>query len=272
MNPGTYSVKCLYGSATSTVNTMAPSACTKTITVKDQSDATVQGCSRIYAYKENTLSEEMTNDTPFDASFRCGSRQDTGVSTLPYRLMHGTQVAFLAPDPFNVLGLGFVSMPTQNYTFNTASEVTCAVKVGDGYSTNESCRIRTCIGTDCATPETFIITPSSDALCSKELNFTYDIGCNERSPDYAKCVAWMYRNSGTSASPVYPTIKTRENGVEKSQSLQCITSTPPGALSSVTTCTIILPTGGLPVTVFSGDTNSFQTILYSLTRDTLAPT
>lgn len=33
-----------------------------------------------------------------------------------------------------------------------------------------------------------------------------------------------------------------------------------------------LPTGGMPVTVFSGDNNSFQTTLYTLSRDTQAPT
>ncbi len=134
------------------------------------------------------------------------------------------------------------------------------------------CKIHTCIGTDCSTPETFIITPSSNTVCSANTTFTYDIGCNEKSSDYAKCVGWLYHNSGTTASPVYPTIKTRENGIEKSQNIKCVTTTPTGALSPVTTCTLILPTGGLPVTVFSGDANSFQTTLYSLTRDTIPPT
>lgn len=101
------------------------------------------------------------------------------------------------------------------------------MKVGDGYSTNDSCKIRTCIGTDCSTPETFIITPSSNAVCSSTTTFTYDIGCNEKSPDYAQCVKWMYKNSGTTASPIYPEITYRENGVEKKQNLQCITSQPP---------------------------------------------
>lgn len=34
---------------------------------------------------------------------------------------------------------------------------------------------------------------------------------------------------------------------------------------------MILPTGGLPVTVFSGDNSSFQTTLYSLARDAVPP-
>lgn len=35
---------------------------------------------------------------------------------------------------------------------------------------------------------------------------------------------------------------------------------------------MLLPTGGMPVTVFSGDANSFQTTLYTLSRDTQSPT
>ena len=60
----------------------------------------------------------MTNPTAFDASFRCGSRQDPGNTVLPYRLINGTETAFLTADPLNILGLGFLSTQTQNYTFN----------------------------------------------------------------------------------------------------------------------------------------------------------
>jgi hypothetical protein len=40
----------------------------------------------------------------------------------------------------------------------------------------------------------------------------------------------------------------------------------------VRTCTISLPSGGGLVTLFSGDANSFQTTVYSLTKDTQNPT
>ncbi len=42
MNPGTYAVKCLYGSSSSSVASMTPAACTKNIIVKAQNDASTQ--------------------------------------------------------------------------------------------------------------------------------------------------------------------------------------------------------------------------------------
>jgi hypothetical protein len=64
------------------------------------------------------------------------------------------------------------------------------------------------------------------------------------------------------------------NGVVKD--LSCITDTPAGALGPVKTCTIVLPTGGQPVTIFAGDVTdgnySFQTTMYTLAKDTGKPT
>ena len=60
------------------------------------------------------------------------------------------------------------------------------------------------------------------------------------------------------------------------QTLTCTNTTPPGAFGPVRTCTISLPSGGSPVTLFSGDTTggaqSFQTTVYTLSQDTQAPT
>jgi hypothetical protein len=86
MNPGNYTVKCLYGDSTSSVASMIPASCTKTIQAKSSTDSTAQGCDRIYAYKGQTLSNEMMNNTAFDASFRCGSRQDVTAQNFPFRL------------------------------------------------------------------------------------------------------------------------------------------------------------------------------------------
>lgn len=92
MTLGDYTVECFYGNASGvdTSTTAAPHSCVKTMSVK--SDA--QGCSRVYPYKENTLSDEMISNNAFDASFRCGSRKPVlGTVTNPYMFRVGTQAA-----------------------------------------------------------------------------------------------------------------------------------------------------------------------------------
>ena len=99
------------------------------------------------------------------------------------------------------------------------------MKVGDGYSTNNSCKVRSCVGAECSTPQTFIIVPSSNEVCTDSTEFTYDIGCNEESNDYTTCVAWLYGNTATNR-----TIKVKVNGVDQDRLITCTSSTPPGAL------------------------------------------
>ncbi len=233
---GTYTVSCLYGTAASQTTTMTPGTCDKTITVRD--DNTVQGCSRIYGYKGNTLSDEMWGAGSFDASFRCGSRLASSATiTNPYRFMLGSQTPLfltydtVSTDLFNSIALGPISMKTQNYTFSNATDVSCAVKVGDGYSTNNSCSIRTCVGNACATPQTFVVTPSSNALCTNQSTMTYDLGCNENSTDYARCAEW-FATSGDRQIIV--------NGTP--QNLTCTTTRPAGSFGDVKECSITLPT------------------------------
>ena len=245
-------VSCLYGTSSSTLNQMTPTSA-KIMTVTSSINTT-QGCSRIYAYKGNTLSDDMTNTSPFDASFRCGSRATTSGQSLPYRISIGSNVSFLNPDTINALGIGFVSEQTSSYTFSGTTDVTCAVKVGDGYSTNNSCRVSSCVGSDCARPQTFIVTPSNNVVCTRAPNASYDIGCNEASPDYTQCVNWFYENTPRTI---------QISGV--SQPLICT------LVRSVKTCTVNLPTGGFPVTIFAGDTQSFQTTVYTLTHDSQPP-
>jgi hypothetical protein len=55
------------------------------------------------------------------------------------------------------------------------------------------------------------------------------------------------------------------------KNLVCNTSVPLNALSPVKTCTIDLDSGGLALTLFAGDKDSFQTTIYSLTRDQINP-
>lgn len=60
---GTYKVECFYGTATNvpTDTLSTPHACVKNINVKAANDSTAQGCSRILAYRDSTLSNEMAS-------------------------------------------------------------------------------------------------------------------------------------------------------------------------------------------------------------------
>jgi hypothetical protein len=89
MTVGSYTVQCFYGTSTTVdASTSAtPDTCTKTTVVSD----TANGCSRVFAYRGSTLSDEMTSNTAFDASFRCGSRTPMNMSlTNPYMFRVGT--------------------------------------------------------------------------------------------------------------------------------------------------------------------------------------
>ena len=234
----------------------------------------------------------MTAGAAFDASFRCGSRNivTNTADTKAYRLQIGTgDPAYLAYDKsmtdlFNGLLIGPVSTQTQNYNFTTGTDVSCAAKVGDGYSTNTSCQLRTCVGGNCANPQTFIFVPSEEITCTNQDNVSYDVGCNAASPDYTTCLKWLYEGTGTTRN-----VKVTINGVPEDRYFTCLTSTPPGALGPVKTCSIALPSGSI-VPIFVGDTTtgttsgtsgtsgttatnySFQTTAYTLTKDTGKPT
>lgn len=264
---------------------MTPDAtCNKTMTV----NSTANGCNRIYPYRGSTLSDEMSSASAFDASFRCGSRQPatSTTDTRAYRLQIGTgDPAFLAydrtiTDLFAGLAIGPVSTQTQNYNFSSGSDVACAAKVGDGYSTNASCQLRTCVGGACANPQTFIVVPSEEITCTNKDSITYDVGCNPSSPDYTQCLQWIYAGTPTSGNTYTRNAKIKVNNVEQDIYFQCKIETPAGALGPVKTCTMQLPTGGAPVTIFAGDattnnntTNySFQTTAYTLKKDTGKPT
>lgn len=153
--------------------------CTKTMTVNDAAN----GCSRLYPYRGSTLSDSLTSSSAFDASFRCGSRQPavSTSTTNAYRLQIGTGTpAFLAydriiTDLFNTLTIGPVSTQTQNYNFSSGTDVSCAVKVGDGYSTNTSCQARACVGSTCSDPQSFIVVPSEEISCTNTDSISYDV-------------------------------------------------------------------------------------------------
>ena len=88
--------------------------------------------------------------------------------------------------PLDYLGLvpgslgRFVSAP-YTYTFQSSipTAVSCAVRVGDGYSTNSRCQNSGCGGDKCTKPSTCLIGPSDQNLYStKEATIQYTIGSN----------------------------------------------------------------------------------------------
>lgn len=138
MTTGTYTVQCFYGTATTVdvSNTATPHSCEKTMNVREANTNNINGCSRIYAYKGSTLSDEMTSPAAFSASFRCGSRLPSDTVTNPFILRLGTTApAFLLYDTvmsefFNGFAIGPISTQTNNYDFVTGSTpVSCAVRV-----------------------------------------------------------------------------------------------------------------------------------------------
>ena len=221
---------------------MTPGTCDKTMTVNDSA----QGCSRIYPYRGATLSDDMSSTTAFDASFRCGSRNAATVGdNKAYRIQVGTGTpAFLTYDKsisdlFYGISIGPVSTQTQNYNFSSTTDVTCDVKVGDGYSTNASCQLTGCVGSQCANPETFIVVPSEENTCTNSATVKYDVGCNPSSENYLSCLQLLYEDSNP-GSKVFLSV----NGASQQASgLVCTTTTPPGALGPVKECTIQLPSG-----------------------------
>jgi len=124
----------------------------------------------------------MTSPNPFDASFRCGSRLPSTGLTNPYILRFSTQnPIFLQYDSvisgfFNDLAIGPVSTQTQNYSLPTGTtDVSCATKVGSGYSTNNSCKIQACAGGACSLPQTFSVVNASNAICTTRDEDDYNI-------------------------------------------------------------------------------------------------
>lgn len=83
--------------------------------------------------------------------------------------------------------------------------MSCAVKVGGGYSTNSACKLTACSGANCNTPQTFSVIHSGDLTCTSENTGVYNIGCNPGAPDPVRnaCIAW-FRSAITAGSTNVP--------------------------------------------------------------------
>lgn len=146
----------------------------------------------------------MTSNSSFGATFRCGSRLDTGIESQPFSLRVGNNSVVLGYDIITQLfveyGLG-ISKASDSFNFTTGSTpVACAVRVGEGYSTNDYCRLTACVGDNCNVPQAFSVVHSGDKVCTSSLTDVYNIGCNPDAPDDVRnlCVQ-MFRDAMSAA-------------------------------------------------------------------------
>lgn len=177
LTQGNYRVECYYGTNTELTTTLpaTPHACMKSMNVKAAGDPTAQGCENIYAHKGNESSiNEITSPTSYDAYYRCANRVVSPSLTQPFKLRVGSGSPVILGYDVNMTNflatlwnVGSISTQSGPYTIPLGTTpVECAVKVGGGYSTNNSCRINACAGAACSTPKTFIVLPSTENMCT----------------------------------------------------------------------------------------------------------
>lgn len=221
----------------------------------------------------------MTSTDTFDASFRCGSRQASGGITNPYILRFGTQHFALQYDTimsslFNGLTIGPVSMQTTpNYSIPAGTtDVSCAVKVGTGYSTNNSCSIHACSGSNCSTPQTFVVVHSGNIVCTTNDEDDYNIGCNPDAPEAVRksCTDWFQSifNKPENVGKTSFSMPFIINNIDRTINCEKYAAgTMPGGLNMYDNyvCTTKLP-NGQTVDLLSGD-RSLQTTAYTVRKD-----
>lgn len=143
------------------------------------------------------------------------------------------------------------------HTFESglSTSVTCAVRVGDGYSTNSLCQNIGCGGAGCALASAYLIRPVDETLfCTKEEVISYDIGCAGGSPGYMGCIDTdtpgdnhLYDDLTFGSTDVYTKwLNFRIDGVddENTRILMTCTSNKPQTQddTSIQRCTLSLPT------------------------------
>jgi len=245
-------VECFYSGD----NYTTADTCTKTMVVRaSTADNEVQGCSRITNNFENFVGyEKWIHNTSFNASVSCLARKaDPEITTngiMPFLLQYGpdfTGLGYLN----NLVDVGRLTSEVNVHTFdNTSTTTTCAVRVGDGYSTNSLCQNLGCGGSNCDAPSKYLIQPSAANLyCTKEDHAEYTIGCAP-GDSYATCIAPetignLYNGLVASGGKFTKNLTFRINDVVTPDNIlmTCSSATPQTNSSTTPTCTISLPTG-----------------------------
>ena len=286
LSAGSYNVLCFYGTAASVDTTPTnANSCEKTMVA----NTSAQGCSRIYNYHGNTLSDEMTSTTPFNASFRCSSRLPDTNTTSPYLFRFGLQAPInLDYDTtmssfLQTMQIGSLSQQTSSYNLPTGTtDISCAAHVGEGYSTNSSCRVSACVGDTCNTPQTFLVINSGNEVCSPNDQSSYTIGCNPAAPQSVRdaCVAWFQNAFNTRSDTITNTFTTHFTFDGSNTLINC-TKYPPGVLPgginlvSNYMCTTTLQNGKV-IQIYAADSNgpinSLQTTATTVKKDGIPPT
>lgn len=204
----------------------------------------------------------MTSNSPFSATFRCGSRMDTKASEPnPFSLRVGTNTPItlgydLITELFAEFGLGISQASTAQNFATGSTPVACAVMVGGGYSTNDYCRLTACVGDNCNVPKAFSVVHSNDLICTTEETAEYSIGCNPDAPTEVlnACVAMFdeaVRNIVPAPAPgVSFPVKMHINGSipNNGAGVECVKYGPgqmPHAqnIYGTVSCTALLPNG-----------------------------
>ena len=209
--------------------------------------------------------------------------------TNPFALRFGTQnPAYLDYDPvysllLDYLGIGPLSSPTNNYTLPPGStDISCAVKIGTGYSTNNSCNLRACAGGTCAVPKTFSVVSSGNLSCTTRDEEEYNIGCNPDapSPTPERCAAWFQNLFAAQTAAGVTTFKAKFTFNGTNDEIGC-TKYPPGGMPGGLNmyenfvCKKILPSGEL-IEIYAADNSgneitSLQTTAYTVKKDNENP-
>lgn len=288
-NIGNYRVECFYGTAAAVDTTGAPSTCVKHISVRDD-EATTQGCDDIYSYKGTTLLTTLEDVNPFTARFQCVSRLSGPAATVdPFSIQYSTNPRiFLGYDPDYLLGSLFPALAyrvsaSNSYAFGPGNTpVTCAVKVGGGYSTNASCQKTACVGGNCSTPQTFSVIHSDNLTCTTEAASEYKIGCNPDAPQTTReeCATWFRTAIAAQSTPNGQPFTINFNFDGTNTPVQCIrydAGGMPGGLNLYenVACTQTL-NNNEQYTIFAADTGgspiaSLQTTAHTVKKDIADP-
>ena len=152
---------------------------------------------------------------------------------------------------------GRFSSEANTYAFAASlkTEATCAVRVGDGYSTNAQCQNIGCGGETCSASSQYLIQSSTPHLyCTRDANATYTIGCDPNSPGYSGCIVKcdpsneacghnLYSGLTPSGTDFTKQLIFKEDGVLTPHTMTCPSDTPQSTDNKTPVCTVDLPTG-----------------------------
>lgn len=252
------------------------------MTVRASTADEVQGCARITNNFENFVGyEKWVHNSAFNASVSCFARKAdpeiTDNSIAPFLIQYGADFSPLGYLN-NLIDIGRFTSQISVHTFdNTSTITTCAVRVGDGYSTNSLCQNLGCGGSDCEASSKYLIQPSAANLyCTKEDHAEYTIGCAP-GDSYASCIQTeivgnlyngLVYNAVTSKYEKNVTFRINDVVTPNNILMRCTSATPQTVSNTTPTCTVSLLTGTeLAFRTSTTPVDQFQTLYDPVPRD-----